>query len=170
METIEKTLILSPRKVLQKIERIAHQIAEQNFDETELIIIGIKNRGYEIASQLTSILDTIDIDFKVTLLSLTLNKRNVIDGEINLSEPLDTIANKSVILVDDVLNSGKTLIYAVKHILNADLKKLTTAVLVDRRHRKFPIKADLAGLTLSTTILEHISVEFDNGKTSVYLK
>jgi len=169
METSEKTLILNPKKVQQKIARIAHQIAEQNFDESELIIIGIKNRGYEIATQLTAILKTIDLDFKVSLLSLTLDKRNVKDGEVTLSEPLENLANKNVILVDDVLNSGKTLIYAVKYILNSDLKKLTTAVLVDRRHRKFPIKADLAGLTLSTTILEHISVEFDNGATSVYL-
>ncbi len=169
METSVKTLILSPKKVQQKIARIAHQIAEQNFEESELIIIGIKNRGFEIASQLAKLLTTIDVDFKISLLSLTLDKRNIKNAEVTLSEPIENLDNKNVILVDDVLNSGKTLIYAVKYILNSDLKKLTTAVLVDRRHRKFPIKADLAGLTLSTTILEHISVEFDNAGTSVYL-
>jgi len=82
---------------------------------------------------------------------------------------LDYLNNKSIILIDDVLNSGRTLIYATRYILDSDLKHLTTVALVDRKHRKFPIKANFVGLTLSTTLQEHISVDFKEDGMEVFL-
>ena len=165
-----KTLIINSQKVSQKIIRIAYEILEHNFDEQELVLIGIANRGYKVAEMIHKTIQDIAPEVKFSLQSITLDKDNVFDKEkIKFSGNLNELSGKTVIVIDDVLNSGKTLMYAVKYILNADIKKLNTAVLVDRRHRNFPIRADFAGLTLSTTIQEHIYVEFKGEEIEVYL-
>lgn len=165
-----KTLIINGEKTAQKIIRISYEILEHNFDEKELILVGIANRGYKVAEKILETLQKIapDTDFK--LHSLALNKEDIYDfDKLAFSANIDDLSGKTVIVIDDVLNSGKTLMYAVKYILRAKVKKLNTAVLVDRRHRSFPIRADFAGLTLSTTILDHIYVEFKGDDIEVYL-
>lgn len=165
-----KTLVISGEKSAQKIIRISYEILEHNFNEKELILVGIANRGYKVAEKIFEILKGIapDVDFK--LHSLKLDKDDVYDlSKIEFSANIEDLSGKTVIMIDDVLNSGKTLMYAVNYILSSRLKKLNTAVLVDRRHRNFPIRADFAGLTLSTTILEHIYVEFKGEDIEVYL-
>ncbi len=165
-----KTLIINGEKATQKIIRISYEILEHNFNEDELILIGITNRGYKVAEKILQTLEKIAPKVNFKLHSLTLDKDDVYDNnKVQLSTNLADLNNKTVIIIDDVLNSGKTLMYAVKYILGAHLKKLNTAVLVDRRHRNFPIRADFAGLTLSTTILEHIYVEFKGEAIEVYL-
>jgi pyrimidine operon attenuation protein/uracil phosphoribosyltransferase len=165
----QKVLILNTQQIARKIERMAHQIIEFNYDEAEIAFIGIATQGYILAEKLKTVVEA-NSDIKVNLVELRMNKKKPLSDEYSFSADKKVLSNKSVILVDDVLNSGRTLIYAAKEVLNYPIKKLTTVVLVDRRHRKFPIKADFEGLTLSTTLQEHITVELEKGKEAVYLE
>jgi len=160
--------ILTHQQIIQKIDRIAFQIIEDNFYEPEVFIVGIANKGYILAEHLTENLRN-NSDNKFTLIKLTINKRNSIECLTNDTQ-LDIPEDKVVILVDDVLNTGETLIHATHIILRHEVKKMRTVALIDRRHRLFPIKADYAGLTLSTTLENHIEVEFENGEFSAYLE
>lgn len=160
--------ILTHPQIIQKIDRIAFQIIEDNFYESEVFIVGIANKGYILAEHLTENLRK-NSDNKFTLIKLTTNKRNSIECLTNDTK-LDIPKDKVVILVDDVLNTGETLIHATHIILRHEVKKMRTVALIDRRHRLFPIKADYAGLTLSTTLENHIEVEFENGEFSAYLE
>ena len=166
---VERTLILDHNKVKQKIVRIAHEIYETNFEEKELILVGIVDRGLLLAQRISSVLQEIS-DINIRLFSLEMNKDNPLDSPPNLQLSAADVKDKVVILVDDVLNSGRTLIYGAKPILELPVKRLTTVVLVNRRHRKFPIRADYVGTTLATTMQEHISVVLGNGgQDAVYL-
>ncbi len=106
---------------------------------------------------------------KTKLIEITINKEDPLTAEIKISLTDKELKNKVIVLVDDVLNSGKTLIFGAKPFLVAPVKRLTTAVLVDRGHNRFPIKADLVGLSLSTTLQEHITVDLKKGNEAVYL-
>lgn len=166
-ETSERTIVLNHTQIRQKITRIAHEILENNFQEKSLVILGIKEEGYILANRIVDILKTIT-DVEIHLHDIKIDKKNPLKSGLETSMDTSNLKNKTVILVDDVLNSGKTLIYSAKLLLDHHIKGLQTVCLVDRKHRKFPIRADYVGLTLSTTLREHISVEF--GKTDlVYL-
>ena len=164
---MEKTLVLNKQQLQQKIDRLAWQIYEQNYKEKEIIIAGIANRGVLIAKKIAKRLTEISA-IKVKLATIKVDKDNPFykDIEVDISEK--DYKNKVLILVDDVLNSGKTLMYGAKYFLSVPLKKLSTIVLVDRNHNRFPIKADFVGLSLSTTLKEHISVELEKN-AGVYL-
>lgn len=164
----DKTLVLDHVSIMQKIRRIAYQIYEFNYSEKEIIFVAIEKQGVILAERIKPVLEEIS-GIEVTLLQLKVNKKSPLNN-IELSGSGEILNNKSVVLIDDVLNSGRTLIYGAKHILNYEVKNLTTVVLVDRLHRKFPIKADFVGLTLSTTIQDHISVTFQEGNDAVYLE
>jgi len=149
---------------------MAYQILEDNFDEEEIMIAGILPRGNKIAERIKNILDKI-APFKSTLIGIELDKestslKSVIDFD------LQVCANKVVILVDDVLNSGKTLAYGFGVFRDVPLKKFRTAVLIDRNHKSFPISTDFAGLALSTVIKEHVDVVLDEEgeDDAVYLR
>lgn len=164
-----KTLILNAEQVRQKITRIACEIYENHSKEKKIIIVGISKRGFIHAKRIASELSSIS-NIAIELAELTMNKKDVHQPVI-LSVDASALKNKPVVLVDDVLNSGAVLMFAAKNLLDTGLQHLSTAVLVDRRHRSYPIRADFVGLTLSTTLQEHISVEFDEkGKNdAVYL-
>jgi pyrimidine operon attenuation protein/uracil phosphoribosyltransferase len=165
----KKIKVLDQLQIDQKINRIAYHIYEDHCDEKELIIAGIADRGFVLARLIARKLEDIS-DLKVELVEMRLNKTNPTDSTIEFPLKSAEFKNKVVILVDDVLNSGKTLIYGARHFLVVPLKRLSTAVLVDRRHRRFPIRADYVGLSLATTMKEHISVEFsEKGESAVYL-
>ncbi len=166
---MKKIKILGSEEIQQKTRRIAYQIVENNYDESELTIIGIKPNGYEYAEQLKKEIEAID-GIKVVLLELSLNKAKPLEGGIELDLGKKTLDNKTVIVVDDVANTGKTLYYALKPIMDFSPKKVQAAVLVDRQHKLFPVSPDFVGLSLSTTMQEHILVEFDNkGRGTAYL-
>ncbi len=148
---------------------MAHEIHENNYKEKELIIVGVVGRGNEVAARLGKLLTSIT-EISISVESIELSKEKPLSGEINYSGELKALKGKSVVLVDDVLNSGRTLIYAAKHLLDADPKNLSTATLIDRFHRRFPIRADYVGLTLSTNLKEHVAVEMEKGKEAVYLE
>ena len=155
--TKSSSLILDNESVNKKIDRITHQIIEENFNEKELIIIGISKNGFLLAQKITKLLNQLNKSLKVELTELLINKNNPLKNSIEIKPNL-SCENKKVILIDDVLNSGRTLMHAAAYVINLGIKKMNTIVLVDRRHRLFPIKADWVGLTLSTTIQEHIRV------------
>lgn len=163
-----KVCVLNHKQIEQKINRIAHELYETNYNEKTLHIVGIEGQGLILAEQLKKILESISSK-KIELHKIALNKDNPLEYEPNLTISLSELENQNVILVDDVLNSGRTLIYSAQFLLKASLKKLQTVCLVDRWHRRFPIRADFVGLTLSTTLQEHIEVSFEPHNNNVYL-
>ena len=166
-EAAEKTLVLDHLQVQRKLERIAHQLHEQFFQEEGIVLVGVAPRGAKVADRLARLLEAIS-DLAVERVDLKLDKDRPLEEPVVLSVELDTLKGRTVLLVDDVLMSGRTLMYAAAHLVSVPLKQLTTVVLVDRRHRTFPIRADSVGLTLSTTLCEHISVELGR-RDAVYL-
>jgi len=153
------SLILSKSQIAHKIKRMAYQIYETNVGEEEVVIAGIKENGYILAEKIKKEVESIS-PLKVTLCEVLIDKKNPIKP-ITTSLSAEEYTNKSVLLVDDVLHSGTTLIYAVKHFLDVPLKQFKTAVLVDRNHKKYPVKADFKGISLSTSLNENINVIFD---------
>jgi pyrimidine operon attenuation protein/uracil phosphoribosyltransferase len=162
--------ILNHQQIQQKIDRIAYQILEDNFDEEEIVIAGILPRGDKIAKRLKNILDDI-APFKSRLVSIEIEKQST-SLKARVDFDVQDCSNKVVILVDDVLNSGKTLAYGFGVFRDVPLKKLRTAVLVDRNHKKFPMTTDYAGVALSTILKEHVDVVLDEEgeEDAVYLR
>ncbi len=165
---VRHSKILDSKGIGQKVNRLAWQIYENNSKENKIVIVGVSGRGEVLASQLAKVINQIS-SIKTKLGSVNLDKDNPFQNEITVDLDVADYTNKVVILVDDVLNSGKTLMYASKHFLNAPLSKLSTVVLVDRNHNRFPIKADYVGLSLATTLQEYISVVLDGKRQGVYL-
>ena len=165
--TKEHNIILNSVQIHQRIKRIAYQIYENNSEEKEVVIAGIIGNGYIFAEKLVAVLSEIS-DIKVHICLVTIDKKNPLNP-ITTSLSVDEYANKSLVLVDDVLNSGTTLIYGVKHFLNVPLKRFKTAVLVDRNHKKYPVKADFKGVSLSTSIKEHVKIDFSKEDALAYL-
>jgi len=164
-----QTLVLDSHQIEQKISRIAWQIYEDNSGEKEIILAGILSSGYTVAEKIAAALEKIS-PLKIQLVSIKINKHSHHDEEVKISIDQSALKDKIVIVVDDVLNSGKTMMYALRPFLSADLKKLRTVVLVDRNHKRYPISADFAGLSLATTLKEHVSVVLNNGSSGVYLE
>lgn len=162
-----KNIILNKEEIQHKTKRIAYQIYETFADEKEVVLAGIANSGFTFAKKIAAELELIS-DLKVILCEVQINKNNPQDAIITSLKKED-YENKGLVLIDDVLNSGTTLIYAVKHFLDVPLKKFKTAVLVDRNHKKYPVKADFKGISLSTSLQEHIQVIFENEEEYAYL-
>ncbi len=160
-------IILTHEQIQHKIKRIAYQIYETNVDEKEIIIAGIAENGYVFAERLKKILEDIS-NIKITLCTVTMDKKFPQDT-VKTSLDSSEYKNKSLILADDVLNSGTALIYGVKHFLDVPLIRFKTAVLVNRNHKKYPIKADFKGISLSTSLHEHVFVQFGH-EDQAYLK
>ena len=161
METVQtKNCVLDAEAIDRKIRRMALEVAEQNIEEKELIIAGIAGNGEVVADYITEELRKI-LSVNITCLVVRLNKK-----EPNLVEcdPSVSLDNKVAIIVDDVANTGKTMMYALKPFLNASPKKIQTLVLVERSHKMFPVQTDYAGLSITTTLQEHITVETEGGK------
>lgn len=161
-------IILNREEIQQKVTRISYQIYETFVDENEIIIAGIAKNGFLFAEKLANELSRIS-DLKITLCEVYIDKQNP-QKEITTSISKDDYQNKGLVLVDDVLNSGTTLIYGVKHFLDVPLKKFKTAVLVDRNHKKYPVKADFKGISLSTSLHEHVQVVFEENDNYAFLE
>ncbi len=154
-------------QISQKIRRIAYQIYETNSSEKEVILAGIVGNGFVFAEKIEEVLKEIS-SLKITVCKVIMDKKYPLKP-ITTSIDVEDYKNKSLVLVDDVLSSGSTLIYGIKHFLEVPLKKFKTAVLVNRNHKKYPVKADFKGISLSTSVKEHIQVEFSNNKAIAYL-
>jgi len=163
----ENHIILNNTQINQKIKRIAYQIYESNSSEKEVIIAGIVGNGFIFSKKIAKVLEEIST-IKVTLCEVLIDKKKPL-LPVTTSIPVADYKNKPLILVDDVLNSGTTLIYGIKHFLEVPLKRFKTAVLVNRNHKKYPVKADFKGISLSTSIKEHVQVEFSEKEAIAYL-
>ena len=165
--TTPNNIILNQLQISQKIRRIAYQIYETNSSEKEVILAGIVGNGFVFAEKIEEVLKEIS-SLKITVCKVIMDKKYPLKP-ITTSIDVEDYKNKSLVLVDDVLSSGTTLIYGIKHFLEVPLKKFKTAVLVNRNHKKYPVKADFKGISLSTSVKEHIQVEFSNNKAIAYL-
>jgi len=165
--TTESNIILDTIQINQKIKRIAYQIYENNTTEKEVIIAGSVGNGYVFAEKLVAALKEIS-SLNVIICQVNINKKKPLE-KVSTSLAISEYKNKSLVLVDDVLNSGTTLIYGVKHFLEVPLKRFKTAVLVNRNHKKYPVKADFKGVSLSTSIKEHVQVIFSEKESNAYL-
>jgi len=152
-----RNYILTKEVAQRKLQRMAYEIIERNPGEDHLILAGIVENGLVIAKKMIELLQPI-FNGQLSLMQITLDKKNV--SEINLS-PETNLDEKIIIVVDDVVNAGRTLLYALKPILQFYPKKIQTLVLVERTHKAFPVTSDYVGLSLATTVEEHIIVEVE---------
>lgn len=161
----EKVLLLNHQQIEPIIKRMALQIVENNLDVKELIIAGIKDRGVDIADMLVKVIRKVS-SIHIQQIDVTINKKNplevLISGDLNLTD-------KTIIIVDDVADSGKTMIYAIKPFLRFMVQKIEVAVLIDREHKRFPIISNYIGYQISTTIKENIQVEVKKGLVEAYI-
>ena len=155
-----KTKILSAKEVQNKICRLAFEIYEGNFQEKEIALVGIEPNGAVLATLLKNEIERIS-PLIVHFSTIKLDKDSPL-SKVNISLKVDQVSKTSVILVDDVLNSGRTMFYSFKPFLESELYKVQVAVLVDRAHKKFPISADYVGYSLGTTLQEFVEVNLDN--------
>lgn len=163
--------ILNDRQIRQKIRRIAIEILERNYGEPEIILAGLNNNGLGFARLMLAELEAVaSSNTRFTLTRIRLNPANPVEYEPVVELPAEALKGKPIVIVDDVANTGRTIFYAVQPLLQVVPKKVEVAVLVDRQHKSFPIKADYVGLSLATTLLEDIDVQIrDVQEMAVYL-
>ena len=167
MTTVERNYIMNQAVAEQKMRRMALEIIENNFEEDELILAGIHENGSVVAGNIQAMIAEFS-SIKTKLISISLDKR--MPAAVTLSETMN-FDNKVIIVIDDVANSGKTLMYSLKPFLQYHPKKIQSLVLVERSHNSFPVHSDYAGISIATTRQEHIYVEVTNGNiTGAYLK
>jgi pyrimidine operon attenuation protein / uracil phosphoribosyltransferase len=155
-----KNYILNQEVAERKIRRMAYEILENNPTEPDLILAGIQENGIVLASQIRQLLSEL-CPIPLELLAISLDKKN--PGEVQISKPLQA-ENKVIIVIDDVCNTGRTLLYALQPFLGSRPKKIQSLVLVERTHKAFPVKPDYVGLSVATTLLDHIHVEVSEGR------
>ena len=165
--TSVNNIILNHQEIEHKIKRIAYQIYESNVNEEDIIIAGIDQNGYLLAKKIKTVLDKIST-INTSLCKVIVDKKSPLN-KIKTSITPEQYTNKSIVLVDDVLNSGSTLMYGVKHFLDVPIKQFKTAVLVNRNHKKFPVKADFKGISLSTSLKEHVNINLSKQPYSAFL-
>jgi pyrimidine operon attenuation protein/uracil phosphoribosyltransferase len=166
---MESTLLLNHNQIQQKINRMAYQLFEHNFEETEIVLAGIEQRGFILAQRIKQALEGFS-NQKISLLSVEVEKDLPYQTFQVKSINQGIFENKVVIVIDDVLNSGKTLIYGVNQFLHAPVKKISTLVLIDRNHKRFPVNADYVGLSLATTLKQNIKVVFSDTNDEAFLE
>jgi pyrimidine operon attenuation protein / uracil phosphoribosyltransferase len=164
----DKNLVLDAAQVKQKIRRMAFEIYENNFKEKSLVIAGIDGQGYALAKLLAKEVEAI-AEIEVMLVKVSLDKFAPQQGEVTLDCDVKAVRKKCIVMVDDVLNTGRTLAYGLKPFLDTEVKKIETAVLVNRSHTLFPIYPQYTGYELSTTIKDHVEVMLGKD-AAVYLK
>ena len=155
-----ENLILNHQQIEHKIRRIAFQVLECNIQEKEIILAGIVNNGYLFAEKIGAVLESI-CNAKVSLCKVNIDKKKPFAPISTSIEPSE-YTGKSLVLIDDVLHTGTTLIYCVNHFLKVPLKQFKTAVLVNRNHKKYPVKVDYKGISLSTSMNDHVELVIKN--------
>jgi len=149
--------ILDQNKIKQKVKRLAIEIVENNYDAKDIIVAGINNNGYGFAKIVLRELRKIS-EIKYTLAKISLNPAKPLTDDISINLKSEELKGKTVIIVDDVANTGRTTFFAFKPLMEVLTKKIEVAVLVDRKHKSFPIKVDYVGLSLATTLKDNIEV------------
>jgi len=162
---VEKTQILDNDELNQRIKRISYEIYENNLDEKELILAGISENGFALAKIFKKQLTLIS-PLNIVVLKISINKAEPFSEETKLASNANDLTNKSIILIDDVLNTGKTAAFALKALLDTNVKKIEFAVIINRSHKSFPVYPKYIGYELATTINENVDVQLNKG---VYL-
>ncbi len=163
-----QTLILNSKQISQRLNRLAWQVYEQCSDEQEIILAGIGKNGFALAQRIGKLVEGIS-PLSVRVTRVELNKDQPLDHPISIEVDASECEDKTVLVIDDVSNSGKTLMYGVKPFLEFPVRSILTLVLVDRDHNRYPVKTNFVGLSLATTLQEHISVVLDDKGDSVTL-
>ena len=163
-----KNIILNQNKIKKIVRRLAYQILESNINSTEIILIGIHQKGYNLSKIIFEELKAIT-KIKTELFFVKINKKSPLKNIVFECEK-EYFKNKSIVLIDDVLNTGKTLIYCTKSLLDVELNSFKTVVLIDRNHKKFPIKVDYKGISVSTSIADHIELIFEKNNIHALIK
>jgi pyrimidine operon attenuation protein / uracil phosphoribosyltransferase len=167
---LTETQLLSQTQVLQKIRRIAFEIYENNFEETQIVIAGIKGQGHAFAKKLAVALNEIS-SIEATAVLIDVDKDVTYDSPVEFDCDERFLEHKTIVVVDDVLNTGRTFAYCLSPFLSIPVKRIQVAVMVDRNYRRFPILADYVGYQLSTTLSDYVSVELDDEEEmGVYLR
>ncbi|MBU3661208.1 MAG: phosphoribosyltransferase [Flavobacteriales bacterium] len=161
-------VFLNHAQIQQKIIRLGHQILENCFEEEKIFIGGIVGNGYELAKKFAEIIKQ-DSDLEVVCFEIKVNKEEPWSEPIQLSIDKEVFKKGFIVLVDDVINSGKTMQYSLMKFLEQSTKAIKTVTLVDRQHRRFPIKADYVGLSLSTTLKDRVEVDLSATESKAYL-
>lgn len=161
-------VVLNKIQIDQKINRLAHQIIENSYGEKKIYVGGICGNGKILADLLGNIISE-NSDLEVIIFEISLNKENPLEFPVNISIENNLLNGAFIVLVDDVLNSGKTMQYALMKLLEQPSKAIKTVSLVDRRHRRYPIKADFVGITLTTTIQERVEMDLTQSDYFAYL-
>ena len=161
-------VILNHQQIQQKITRLGHELLENCFEENKIYIGGIQGNGFELAKKIAAIISR-NSDISVNQFEIKINKTEPWKEEVSLSIDEDKLKKGFIILVDDVINSGKTMQYALVKILEQPTKTIRTVVLVDRKHRRYPVKADIVGLSLSTTLKDRVEVVLGTSDSKAFL-
>lgn len=161
--------ILNEKQIKHRITRLAMEILENNLEETRIILAGINNKGLEFAQLLHEALKKFS-DKPIVITNIRLNPADPANNPVEIEMPIESLAGGTIIVTDDVANTGRTMFYACKPLLATLPKRVEVAALVDRRHKLFPIHADYVGLSLATTLREHIEVHLKEGEMAVYLR
>lgn len=154
-----KDIILAHKQITHIIKRMAYQVYEDNISEEELIVAGVRGEGFILAQLIADELEKIS-DLNIELLAIEIDKKNPIEKDIvlNPKRNVEDLHQKSVVVIDDVLNSGSTLLFSLQPFLKQPMRQIKTAVLVNRNHKKYPVKADFKGISLSTSSHENVKV------------
>ena len=163
---LSTTLVLNAQQMEQKLCRMAWEVLEKNHQESNIVIAGISPKGSILAQRLSKYLSDIS-SIMIEVIEVKLDKVNPLSSPVQVSAHSE-LNDKVVVLVDDVLKSGKTLMFGAQYFLNQPIKKLMKAILIDRNYKTYPIKADVVGLSLATTLQEHVTVDLGK-KEAVYL-
>lgn len=160
---MEKSLlILSAEKTVQKIQRMAYEIYERNYAETEIIFLGIQPRGIILAEEVARVFKSI-ASVKISVGKIRTEKKNNVAVSARVEGRMG-VSGKAVVIFDDVMYSGKTLFCSLSAVMQHNPKSVQLAVFVDRGHRQMPLSPDYVGLELATTLEEHVTVRFPNGE------
>lgn len=161
--------ILDSPQIQQKIKRLAIEILENNFEEKTIVLAGINKKGTSFARLIEKELKAIT-DIKIQFITITLQPANPLSSPIELDSPVESLKGKTIIVIDDVANTGRTIFYACKPLLNIIPKKLEVAVLIDRKHKAFPIYPKYVGMSLATTLKEDIDLKImEDEEWGVYM-
>lgn len=161
-------IVLTKTQIDQKIMRLAHQILENASEEKTIYLAGICGNGIRIARKISRILAP-QTDLEIHVFEITLDKFHPLEHTVSMDIDSSLLKNGFIVLIDDVLNSGKTMQYALVKLLEQPVKAIKTVALVDRRHRRYPIKCDYVGITLSTTLKDRVEINFDEENYAAYL-
>ena len=169
MATTTRHRLLDRSQILAKIQRIAFQIYEHNYAENHLVLVGVVGNGVPLARMLAEELVSIS-SIRPQVATLDLDKQAPLQGQVHLDLDTETLRDKCVVVVDDVLNTGRTLAYGMRPFWQVPLRRVQVAVLVNRDHQSFPVAADFVGYALATTLQAHVEVCLADDDYGVYLR